>query len=443
MHHFDNRHADAPAMQRSPDNTQRRRLLTALAAGAATPFMSADLRAAEATRPTDAPPDPRGACVAIGGALRFDNDAVWARLAALAGGRRSTWVVSGLASTHAARSAAQVVEVLRRHGARAEAIEVAPGSGANASAADPRLVARVQSATGVFFCGGAQERIVDTLMPGGHETPLLAAIRAVRERGGVIAGTSAGAAVMSTTMFRDAQEVLAVLKGHLCEGREIDRGLGFVGPRLFVDQHFLRRGRIGRMLPMMVARGYTLGLGVDENSAAILRGDDIEVIGAKGALLVDLAGATHEPQGGAFALQGARISYLDRGDRYDLATRRFTPSAQKRADHVIDPNAAGFEPYHAHARYWSDMLGDTTIANAMCELIDSGDREAFGLAADLRPPADDPRPDLAFEFRLHKGDDSLGWFTGSFGGEDYSVSNLYLDVAPVRLARPAHRPWTA
>jgi cyanophycinase len=438
MHHFDKRHADK-AMQRPPDNTQRRRLLAALAAGAATPFISADAVATEAARPTEAQPDPRGACVPIGGALRFDNDIVWSRLVALAGGWRSSWVVFGLASTHPARSAAQVVEVLRRHGARAEAIEVAKDDGV----ADARRIARVAAATGVFFCGGAQERIVDTLMPAGHDTPLLAAIRAVRERGGVIAGTSAGAAVMSTTMFRDAQEVLAVLKGQLREGREIDRGLGFVGPRLFVDQHFLRRGRIGRMLPMMVARGYTLGLGVDENSAAIVRGDDIEVIGAKGALLVDLAGATHEPQGGAFALQGARVSYLDRGDRYDLATRRFTPSAQKRADHAIDPNAAGFEPYYAHARYWSDILGDTTLANAMCELIDSGDREAFGLAADLRPPADDPRPDLAFEFRLHKGADSLGWFTGRFGGEDYSVSNLYLDVAPVRLARPTHRPWTA
>ena len=425
-------------MQRSPDNTQRRRLLTAIAASAATPFINTDVRAADLARQADARPDMRGACVPIGGALRFDNDAVWTRLVGLAGGRRASWVVFGLASTHPARSAAQVVEVLRRHGARAESVEIATP----ASVADPRLVARVRAATGVFFCGGAQERIVDTLMPGGHDTPLLTAIRAVGERGGVIAGTSAGAAVMSTTMFRDAQEVLAVLKGQLREGREIDRGLGFAGPRLFVDQHFLRRGRIGRMLPMMVARGYTLGLGVDENSAAILRGDEIEVIGAKGALLVDLAGATHESPGGAFALQGARISYLDRGDRYDLATRRFTPSSQKRSDHAIDSNAPGFEPYYAHARYWSDILGDSTIANAMFELIDSGDHEAFGLAADLRPPADDPHPDLAFEFRLHKGADSLGWFTGGFGGEDYSVSNLYLDVTPVRLARPIHRPWT-
>ena len=75
---------------------------------------------------------------------------------------------------------------------------------------------------------------------------------------------------MSTTMFRDAPDPLMVLKGQLRDGREFDQGLGFVGPDLFVDQHFLKRGRIGRMLPLMVAKGYKLGVGIEENSAIVL-----------------------------------------------------------------------------------------------------------------------------------------------------------------------------
>ncbi|MGS0759390.1 cyanophycinase, partial [Roseateles sp. GG27B] len=67
------------------------------------------------------------------------------------------------------------------------------------------------------------------------------------------------------------------MKGKWMDGKQIDRGLGFVGPDLFVDQHFLKRGRFGRMIPLMMAKGYKLGLGVDENSAAIMHGDDIEV----------------------------------------------------------------------------------------------------------------------------------------------------------------------
>jgi cyanophycinase len=87
---------------------------------------------------------------------------------------------------------------------------------------------------------------------------------------------------MSSVMFRDAPSVIGVMKGQLRDGKEVDRGLGFVGSNLFVDQHFLKRGRFGRMIPLMLAKGYKLGLGVDENSAAIVHGDDIEVIGAKG-----------------------------------------------------------------------------------------------------------------------------------------------------------------
>ncbi|MDP1013895.1 hypothetical protein Q6293_29730, partial [Klebsiella pneumoniae] len=62
---------------------------------------------------------------------------------------------------------------------------------------DPALIARVAACRAVFFSGGAQEYIVDTLQPGGRETAMLAAIRAVFAAGGVVGGTSAGAAAMS------------------------------------------------------------------------------------------------------------------------------------------------------------------------------------------------------------------------------------------------------
>ncbi|MDP1051798.1 hypothetical protein, partial [Klebsiella quasipneumoniae] len=77
----------------------------------------------------------------------------------------------------------------------------------------------------------------------------------VFDRGGVIAGTSAGAAIMSRMMFRDPPDNLQILKGQWRERRDFDRGLGFVGPELFVDQHFLKRGRFGRMIPLMMAKG--------------------------------------------------------------------------------------------------------------------------------------------------------------------------------------------
>lgn len=390
--------------------------------------------------------------IVIGGALKFDNDAVWQRIVDEAGGPRARFVVLATAAANPDRAAAQIVQALRRRGADAQAIPVTPKLAPDALAAalrDPALLARVRGATGVFFSGGAQELIVDTLQPQGRPTPMLEAIWDVYRRGGVVAGTSAGAAIMSRVMFRDAQDVLGVMQGRLREGIEIDRGLGFVGPDLFIDQHFLKRGRIGRMLPLMLAKGYRAGLGVEENSAAVIHAGHAEVIGARGALFVDLRDATTDPRLGAFNIENARLSYLDRGDRIDLQTGAVTASAEKRASSFLDPAASDFKPYFKDEPFYADILGDNTIAQAMAQLLDSPAAELRGLAARLKPRQDAGNDagrgarsrmeaPMAFEFRLYKGADTSGWFTGAFGGEDYTVVNVHLDVRPARVASPLY-----
>ncbi|MBC7993757.1 MAG: cyanophycinase [Rhizobacter sp.] len=265
----------------------------------------------------------------------------------------------------------------------------------------------------------------------------MAAIWEVYQSGGVVAGSSAGAAIMSTTMFRDAQDVLTVLKSGMREGQEIDRGLGFVGADVFVDQHFLKRGRIGRMLPLMLRQGYRLGVGVDENTAAVFRADTVEIVGYKGALLADLTDATTDKTQPAFNLRGARLTYLDRGDRYNLKTRVTTPSPEKLGGTRIDPRSKDFKPYFKTPAFYPDVLGDTTVVNLMANLIDNRQTEVVGLA--FNSQATD-RPELGFEFRFRKGPDSIGYYSGAFGGEDYSVMNIVLDVTPVTLSRPLYRP---
>ncbi len=408
---------------------------------AAAPTLTAGVPAAGAI--TDAPI--KGYAVVIGGALKGDNEDIWRRMVELSGGKGSRWVVFGTASQTPDKTARRLADLLEQRGASAEIIPVAPQLkwvDLDRAVRDPALLELVQNANGIFFSGGAQERIIDTFSPGGRTTPMLKAIWDVYRRGGVIAGTSAGAAVMSTVMFRDALSVINVMKGQLRDGKEVDRGLGFVGPNLFVDQHFLKRGRFGRMVSLMLARGYKLGLGIDENSAAVVQGDQVEVLGAKGALLMDLRDARTDPKLGALNVQGARLTYLDRGDRYDLGLHRIQPSARKLRGQRLLPGAPDYKPEFLREAYYTDMLGDSTIVNAMAELIDSKQSEARGLAFDPKSTPHEGVSDMGFAFRLYKGKDSIGWYSDELGGEEYTVANLYLDIQPVRIARPMFTPWT-
>lgn len=386
----------------------------------------------------------QGIAVPIGGALKYDNDAVWSRLVELAGGKGARYAVFATAAADPDKSAASIVDALNRYGAIAEHIPVAPNLKVpdyRAAAQDPALIAKVKASTGIYFAGGAQERITRALyLADGKPTPMLQAIWEVFNKGGVVAGSSAGAAIMSTTMIRDAPDKLAVLKFGARKGQEIDRGLGFVGPDVFIDQHFIKRGRYGRALPVMAQTGYKLGLGVEENSAAIIRGNDVEVIGARGVLVIDLTEASRDAAVGEFNLRNARLSLLGTGDRYNFKTRTATPSMAKLKGSRLDPNDKNYRPYYMADEFYADALGDSMILGLMTNFIDNTQKEVIGLVLP-RPGAKDTKPDLGFEFRFRKGSDSLGHFTSASGGEEYTVLNIYLDIQPIMLSQPFYRPY--
>ena len=179
------------------------------------------------TAPTIPPGPTRGIAIILGGAVRYDNDAIWQRTVELAGGKGAKFAVLAMASEDPVKSAAAIVNVLNKHGAVAEYIPIlgnskGAGDDSQKPVRDPQLVEKIRRSDGIFFSGGAQERITATLLDAdGRYTPALAAIWQVFQRGGVVAGTSAGAAIMSTTMFRDAPDVLKVLKFGALDGNEM------------------------------------------------------------------------------------------------------------------------------------------------------------------------------------------------------------------------------
>ena len=391
-----------------------------------------------------------GTVIPMGGAVRDDNEAIRQRLVQLAGGSAARFVVIPSSSSHPEMTGSAAVEHLRRRGAQAELLKIAPMwagetlESARRAAADPANVAKIRAATAVFFTGGAQERTADVLNPDGVASPVLQAVRELQARGGVIAGSSAGAAIMSSTMFRDAMNPVQVMKGVMRDGKEIDRGLGFVGDQLFIDQHFLKRGRVGRMLALMLAKGYKVGLGVDENTAAIIHGSEIEIVGGSGALLLDLRQATQEA--GPVNVRNVRISYLDNGDRYDLAKLKGQVLPAKLARGEIKFRQPGFASDLEFMRpAFTDILGENTILRALTQLVDGPRDHVRGIAFDLEQlpgsPVADPAPELGFEFILRRDEQTHGWDSAGLDDHDYSIFDARLDVRPVRLKTPFYQAW--
>ncbi len=267
----------------------------------------------------------------IGGRLEDDNDAIYAGMHRLSGGRI---LVFPTASGEPEVVGAETAAVFRAHGFD---VALAPvyGEGAAQAARDPAVAAMVADYGSVFFTGGDQALITGALAPWGTDSPVLAAIRAAHAAGGLIAGSSAGAAIMSEVMIAGGTSLEAATWGAVSDpdqpGMLLGRGLGFF-PWGIVDQHFIKRGRFGRLVVAMAASGTRRGFGVDENTALFVDGDRAQVVGEFGAFVLDIGTARQDRR--RHAIENIAFSYVDDGDSIDLGAGRILPGPETR---VVGP----------------------------------------------------------------------------------------------------------
>lgn len=211
---------------------------------------------------------PRGHLLIVGGGDTPPE--AQQRFVALAGGPgRARIAVFPMASTDGDEKAGEIVDELRALGADARIVHLSRDE-----AASDEVVAGLDELTGFWFCGGDQARLASIL----RGTATLTAIQKRYFAGAIVGGTSAGAAVMSTTMLTGKRYrgddgdngggLPAIARGLF----EIDEGFGFL-PGVIVDQHFLRRSRHNRLLSAVLERPDLLGVGIDEGTAILVRPD--------------------------------------------------------------------------------------------------------------------------------------------------------------------------
>lgn len=179
-------------------------------------------------------------------------------------------------------------------------------------------LAILDGAAGVFFTGGDQLRISSQI----GDTAIEKRIREIHAGGGVIAGTSAGASVMSETMLVKGPGAESYRLGEV----HMAPGLGLIRD-VIIDQHFAERGRYGRLLGAVAHNPRLLGVGIDEDTAILVQGGVGEVLGVGAVYIVDGEGATHSNVAeakaeAALSIHDVRMHVLSSGDAFDFDSRR-------------------------------------------------------------------------------------------------------------------------
>lgn len=189
-------------------------------------------------------------------------------------------------------------------------------------------LARLSEASGIFFTGGNQLRLT-TLLGG---TPVAKLVRMRNAHGVSVGGTSADAGILSEHMIAFGDEGSSVISGSV----RLAPGLGLTN-RFIIDQHFRQRDRLGRLLSALAFNPFSVGLGLDEDTAAFIGPDNLlEVEGRGGITVVDAAGIEYSgvddtDPGQPICMLGLTVHILVAGASFHLSTRQAFPGPEARS----------------------------------------------------------------------------------------------------------------
>lgn len=247
----------------------------------------------------------QGHLIIIGGGPRPES--VMKKFVELAGKDSARIVIIPMASEFYRESGENYVEEFKKLGVnRVLPLYVLSREEANLDT----IAAALKNASGIFFGGGDQNRLTRLFL----DTKAFDAIHAVYRRGGVIGGTSAGAAIMSELMITGDGNWEYLCKDSV----KVSRGFGFV-KNVVIDQHFVRRNRLNRLIAVCIQNRVS-GIGIDESTAIWVKPDfHAEVLGNFSIVLLNLQQAIiTKTASGLLTARKIRLDILKAGDVFSL-----------------------------------------------------------------------------------------------------------------------------
>jgi cyanophycinase len=258
----------------------------------------------------------RGKLVVIGGAEDREGDClILKEFVRLARGDKARIVVMTVATDHPQEVGAEYKKIFKRLGAAdVKVVDVSSREDTESS----KAMAAIEEATGLFFTGGDQLHI--TALLGGTEMDRI--IKTRFGKGLVLGGTSAGAAMMSNSMMLGGESETNPRFGSV----EIGPGMDFIMGTL-IDTHFSQRGRHGRLITATAHYPQDMGIGIDEDTAIVVAGNEFEVIGSGAVTIIDAGGITHTnlhelQKDEGLELHNVRVHILPGGARFSLSERK-------------------------------------------------------------------------------------------------------------------------
>jgi cyanophycinase len=264
----------------------------------------------------------QGPVMPIGGAEETKpGGEILERFVDLAGGKKAHIAIIPTASDDPQRSGEGYATLFREMGVKeADWLRVERREDANA---EPALVL-LREATGIYITGGDQARLVRLLVG----TLVMECIRMRNADGVVVAGTSAGASILSALMMAGGTGIGGDSNGAAARKGMVDVVAGFgLLQDVIIDQHFSQRGRMGRLLSVFAGTPGLVGIGLDEDTAVLIdREGTLEALGSNMVTIIDgrdtLSDYFDRKEGEILTITGSSLHILADGRRFDLDTRR-------------------------------------------------------------------------------------------------------------------------
>ncbi|CAH0258368.1 cyanophycinase [Priestia megaterium] len=394
--------------------------------------------------------DIKGSLVIAGGGIGTSNHEIYEKFLSLAGGKEKAKVGIIPAASTTLQSSKKFKEDLVKYGANSDSIKILPVSNHDFSDTqkdestwknqvnDKKLSRTIKGLTAVWFVGGDQTKIVDSLRQNNEsDSEALKAIWDIYRKGAVIGGTSAGAAIMSDVMITGGDSLGALkdsLDKHVSKNKRsqkeyeplsIQKGLGFFKHGI-IDQHMDERARLGRLAVAAYIserdKEKNFAYGVDEDTAMVVNNKDqkIEVVGRSGVAVLGMSKAKLvSKQKARSGLENMKVSYLSSGDKINYHLKSFEFPKEKvetKGFEYYSFNALSatgvFTPYGRLKAYLSYSLVDNeSMKSAKSYVYDS--------------------KGSGYEIAFQKDNDTNGYWRYTDGQkDDYSIVNVRMDITP-------------